>query len=309
MSLTSRIRSNSNVKRFFKKYFPEAEPFIKYVNADINRYALRDGLPVGAPGHVYGWVGTAFDYRARYYLKFTKYESLMAAQGGKVFGDQKEFEKNINAWLKKATQKSTRQTKALERDICLICLLLAKLEVVGRSQGFGDTSLILGQEHYPIVKMALTQKTIKDILVILRCHYPKDVVADLMRLSSMFRHNLKTWEIQWAELNPLFLGSPDVDGADADVVVNGVLIDFKCKKRKISINDLFQLIGYKILDYGNWYKIHAVGIYWGRQGQLRVWDFKRLLTALGCPSSGIRDLRKRFKRAAEKDLKEAWGYY
>ena len=109
-------------------------------------------------------------------------------------------------------------------------------------------------------------------------------------------------------MNPLFLGSSDVDGADADIVVNGVLIDFKCKKRKISINDIFQLLGYKILDYGNWYRIHAVGVYWGRQGQLRIWDFKRLLTALGCPSSGIRELRSKFKHAAEKDFKEAWLY-
>jgi hypothetical protein len=72
-----------------------------------------------------------------------------------------------------------------------------------------------------------------------------------------------------------------VGGADADLIVDGCLIDIKASVQpKINPEWLRQLAGYVLLDYTDEQRIHSVGIYMARQGVLLTWslaDFFSLL--------------------------------
>ncbi|MDQ0577881.1 ribosomal protein L13E [Streptomyces rishiriensis] len=82
---------------------------------------------------------------------------------------------------------------------------------------------------------------------------------------------------------PVFAGSADLGGADADFIVGGLLIDCKATTRPHTINRsaVQQLAGYLLLDYDNAYGIDQVGLYLSRQGALITWDVPEFLNALG----------------------------
>jgi hypothetical protein len=82
-------------------------------------------------------------------------------------------------------------------------------------------------------------------------------------------------------LNPTFKGSSDVDGADADLIVDGCLIDIKASMNsKINPEWLRQIVGYVLLDYDDTYQITSVGISMARQGMLFTWPLADLLSQL-----------------------------
>jgi hypothetical protein len=87
------------------------------------------------------------------------------------------------------------------------------------------------------------------------------LLQDLHELSSRF---YKRWEKAFAKpvtLNPTFEGSTLVGGADADIIVDGALIDFKASRqaRPVDREHLWQLLGYVLLDFEDVYNIHAIG--------------------------------------------------
>lgn len=310
MSLTSLIRSSdSHTKDFFVKHFPYVTEAAKLINQGLDGIKLLDCLPKNSPGHVYGWVGTAFDYRARYYLKVTPYRKLMAYNGGRIFETNDSFGRKLDDWVRKIRKPRKKLSASQVRNLCLLTLLLAKLEVLGRAYMAESPEVVLGAEHYPIVKEAIAQPTIAKTLKIIAAKYDPVVVKDLMTLSRAFHKNIDGWKIRHSVLNPVFYGSPDVGGADADMILGSVLVEIKCKKRAIGRNDLFQLIGYKLLDYHNWYGIDCLGIYFGRHGVLQYWPLRKLLKGLGCPIASVVELRKKFRRAVDKDMRFINGYF
>jgi hypothetical protein len=64
-------------------------------------------------------------------------------------------------------------------------------------------------------------------------------------------------------IDPSFALSGAVGGADADVIADGILIDFKTGKGRslVSAKEIYQLIGYALLDIDDRYKITGVGIH------------------------------------------------
>jgi hypothetical protein len=82
---------------------------------------------------------------------------------------------------------------------------------------------------------------------------------------------------------PVFAGSSDLGGADADFIVGGLLIDCKATTRPHTIqrSALQQLAGYLLLDYDDAYGIDRVGLYLARQGALIDWTVPEFLDALG----------------------------
>ncbi|MFE4830699.1 hypothetical protein [Streptomyces sp. NPDC056672] len=83
---------------------------------------------------------------------------------------------------------------------------------------------------------------------------------------------------------PVFSGSDDVGGADADFVVDGHLIDCKATTRPErfgSRKEVHQLAGYLLLDYENEYGLDRVCFYLSRQGQLVTWSTQEFLDLLG----------------------------
>ncbi len=95
-------------------------------------------------------------------------------------------------------------------------------------------------------------------------------------------------------------------GADADLVVAGLLVDFKAgcggKPRRdgtramsLAGTDVYQLLGYALMDFSDRYALRAVGIYAVRFGCLVQWPLAELLRqATGRGDAGLLALRGEF---------------
>ncbi|MFG2577531.1 hypothetical protein [Streptomyces sp. NPDC048481] len=105
---------------------------------------------------------------------------------------------------------------------------------------------------------------------------------------------------------PVFAGSADLGGADADFIVGGLLIDCKATARPHTINRsaVQQLAGYLLLDYDDAYGVDRVGLYLSRQGALITWNVPEFLGALGArvPLSQLRALLRDHLRQARRSM-------
>ncbi|MFC8875999.1 UvrD-helicase domain-containing protein [Streptomyces ardesiacus] len=105
---------------------------------------------------------------------------------------------------------------------------------------------------------------------------------------------------------PVFAGSSDLGGADADFIVGGLLIDCKATTRPHTIHRsaVQQLAGYLLLDYDDTYAINRVGLYLSRQGALITWPVPDFLNALGSrlPLPKLRTLLRDHLRRAQRTM-------
>jgi hypothetical protein len=84
----------------------------------------------------------------------------------------------------------------------------------------------------------------------------------------------------WA-IGPTFIGS-ELLHADADLVAGRMLLELKTSAKRLSlgIRDLFQLIGYALLDFTNEYRLDSIAIFSARYGYLATWPLQRILEDL-----------------------------
>jgi hypothetical protein len=94
---------------------------------------------------------------------------------------------------------------------------------------------------------------------------------------------------------PVFDGSADVGGADADLLVADSLIEIKAALQPDRLSDsmIWQLAGYLLLDYSDRWQIRRVGFYLSRIGWLMAWPVEEFLDLLGAGTS-LPVLRERF---------------
>ena len=102
-------------------------------------------------------------------------------------------------------------------------------------------------------------------------------------------------------LNPAFEGSQDVGGADADLILDGCLIDIKATVNpRVANLWIYQLLGYVLLDYSGQYQIDEVGFYLARQGVLLKLPLQELLNRLsGDLTTSLYDLRDDFHKVVQ----------
>jgi hypothetical protein len=96
--------------------------------------------------------------------------------------------------------------------------------------------------------------------------------------------NLRSLPAEHRICGPVFAGSTHVDGADADFILGGRLIDCKATVRpdRLGRAEVYQLVGYLLLDYDDTFRIDRLGLYPSRQGAFIDWrtdDFLGLLSA------------------------------
>lgn len=98
-------------------------------------------------------------------------------------------------------------------------------------------------------------------------------------------------------LNPTFFeGSMDVGGADGDLISGDALIDIKARmKPEVKADDLFQLLGYVLLDYEDMWAIRKVAVYLARQGRYLEWGLDELAGRAHAENDLAR-LRRSFRR-------------
>ncbi len=205
---------------------------------------------------------------------------------GSVYQDFFNGLDGLTNYVKPATR---RLPEAQEDELNRYCVVLALLEEVSRGVVYPNSPLF-AKEH----------TSVGDLLDI----PDADWIADMRNLSWRFYDNFNHLLSLPHSLNPNFDGSLDIGGADADLIVDGTLIDIKATiTQKIRPDWLWQLLGYVLLDYSDHHRINSIGLYMARQGILFQWDLEEAMRGLcsGDPPS-IEELRNEFEEIVKASL-------
>lgn len=304
-SLTGHLARASNpVRMFLFDVLPATA--VKPIN-DAVWAALAGGPRVAGAGLApweHALLGTAIDYRLRYWFGVTPATELVAALGVSrlpgfltdelggiefVSGCQ-SFMDGMDATATRLNTVGRRLDKDDEEILARHCLVLALLEQVGRV-GLRPGSPLLNR---PLASSPL------QLLDLARVEW----VDDLRDMAWLF-HGQAVHEglaAKPAALNPIFAGSRDVRGADADLIVDRCLIEIKSTiQARFTEPVLHQLLGYVLLDYADEYGIQSVGLYLARHGALLRWNLEQLLGKYAQPTE-LSALRARFRTFLQSPL-------
>ena len=252
--------------------------------------------PETSAGYAYSTIGTAVDYRLRYYFAVTPHEEFVAYKGAAYLAHfipnyidlAQEFFGRLTGVIASISPVGKRLAELEEHTINRYCYVLALLEQLTRSLRTWDSSALF--KH----------GTLNEWLSIPN----SQEITDLSELSWLFygkHHRLLSFP---HVLNPTFEGSNDVDGADADIIVNKLLVELKTTTRPTekTAEALYQLLGYALLDYADEYQINAVGLYMVRQGLLLQWNLESILENI---SLNFAELRSQFQEVAANSPRES----
>ena len=129
-------------------------------------------------------------------------------------------------------------------------------------------------------------------------------ITDLRNLISISNHKSLVPK-RYACLNPTFgYGSRLVGGADADLIIDGIMIDIKTTKKSTFSKEYYhQLVGYYILSLlgkvstgstsNDIAKVNRIGVYFSRYGILHTFQTKKIVT-----DPGFKKLVEVFERKA-----------
>ena len=315
MSLTSHLKQpQSPVRRFLLESFPNTGALVGQARKQLI------GIPTIRPdGSIpYGTIGTALDYRLRYYFALTPIQELVAWEGAaqlcgrpRVLSDgvaisnyipNEEGEPMLSqelidefftglAGLLDCVQPPRKKLEIHQEElIARYCIVLALFEEVFRAH---------------VAKSPLYNRrydTVTELLAITQPHW----LTDLCNLSWLFYDRFSYLLASPAVLNPIFDGSKDIGGADADLILDGYLLDIKTTLNpRVDPQWLYQLIGYVLLDFSDSFQLQGVGLYLARQGLLLKWPLYELIQAVtGGRAASLMELRSRFRELLQGMQKE-----
>lgn len=260
MSLTSLLKDSWELKDYLKTKFPTPK---------LN---LQSELKVHPLTNNYGGVGTAFDYlfraKMKYDNKYSKFEEigLIATQGFKrlqIRLSNKETPSNTLSIIEKRYKRAEKDFNDYHRTgeftdaVIESALFMAKLDLYVRAKYIDP--------NYESVNAL-------------------DIVDIRGMLNIVDKNQFQIRERCW--LNPAFGGSPLVNGADADIIIDDTLIDLKTSKYlKLDRDYINQIICYYVLSLMGGVNgkakdmpIKKVGIYFARYGELWVTPLSQLGT-------------------------------
>ncbi len=229
-----------------------------------------------------GTVGAAFDYAMRFELE-PLYDADLARA---AFRSHPATVNEIDAVIVAAQVASSIGDRTTVYRAAWALALLTEVYRVGPMPGS------------PLLDLKATGGFTAQNLLALA---PADAVRQLGSLAEIARTSV----IPKLE-RPLYLG-PTFDGstlcaADADVIANGFLLDFKTslgakvarpggRSDRLDLKDLYQLVSYALFDRSDTYRIRRVGIYSARFGHLVSWDLADLLEALAGTTVSVAEAR------------------
>lgn len=331
MSLTSHIKAgkNSPIGQFFLQRFPLTTNITKEANRQLQSattITLPNDQPL--PGWVYGTIGQAIDYRVRYSFAITPSYRLIAWYGAwklMRLSDRRKLSNKIIESGGSGVLLPNDHTTEVSEDASLsyysfevvdgffesLDTILTTIQPVGRKLTWEEERLLApycfvlglfeevfrtGQSYRDWNGVLLTpapRQSVEELLAL-----PKDAwIDDLCTLSMLFTERCSNYLGHHAILNPVFTGSNDVGGADADLIIGGCLRELKAHIHpKLDPSWLRQLAGYLLLDYTDKYHITDIGIYMVRQGMTFTWSAKEFLGKLtGNEQTSINTLRQEFQ--------------
>lgn len=244
MSLTS-VLQERDVREKFKEQF--IKPKIK----------LRKEILAPPRTQRYSLVGTAFDYLFRFYIKYHNPQAIerqwvadIAAQVSIPDGNFGHFEIQQILERAHAIYADYLATGEMIDEVLEVVLLLAQLDLVYR---VGRLDEDLGN---------VDKEDIADLRALISLVHPDTFKAKTICL-----------------LNPTFgEASQLVGGADADLVIDDLLLEIKTtKKLDLSLDHFLQLVGYYVLyrigsmnNAPQQLAIQRLGVYFSRYGELCI---------------------------------------
>jgi hypothetical protein len=86
-----------------------------------------------------------------------------------------------------------------------------------------------------------------------------------------------------------------IGGADGDLIAAGLLLELKTSaKLTLAAKDLYQLIGYALLDFDDEYKLAELGIFSARYAYMANWSLDALLEELAGRRVSVETVRREF---------------
>ncbi|MBL9007476.1 MAG: hypothetical protein JNJ46_24680 [Myxococcales bacterium] len=124
-------------------------------------------------------------------------------------------------------------------------------------------------------------------------------IDQLVRLRGVFETSLLPQLVQqkgpWS-IGPTFVGSKLLS-ADADLIIGGFLFELKVRTRhELQVQDLFQLVGYALLDFDDRYRLTDVAIFSARYAHLTKWHLSDLLAELAGRQVDLGAVREEFRQ-------------
>ena len=325
MSLTSHLDNKSSpIGQFIKQRFAHTGMLTKEPNRQLKNVQTYRPILQAGEQYPYGLIGTAIDYRIRYIFGITPYQKLVAwhgalklivkawesdndipfdwenipvrfplpsgasgnflelAEGPYSYKLVQAFFAGLDTVLQTVQPVGRLLEPEAERTLDRYCVVLSYFEQVFRSSAY-----LQGPLMQPTVK-----QSIAELLAL-----PQDAwLNDMSEMVSLFFDRYQPLLSRPHILNPTFAGSLDIGGADADLVVDGCLIDIKTTiSPQIKADFLYQLAGYLLLDYDDALHINAVAIYLARQGILFAWPVADFLQKLTEEDVSLIKLRREFQ--------------
>ena len=313
MSLAWHLRNyiDSKVGEFLYKRFSHTKSITFQVNKKLS---MGDRLLPSTSYCPYGTLDRAINYRIRYSFAMMPCQQLVAWRGaferlvwnsGVDFGvyiggpyssDVLEgFFENLDTTLKLLQPVGRHPDVEEEEELARYCFVLALLEEVFCNKSYQYSPLVTPKP----------KKALDELLAI-----PQEGwIDDLCDLFALFYERYAHMLQLPHTINPTFEGCYDVGPANADIIIDGCLIEIKASGEQ-SIRPIWlrHLVGCILLDYKDVHQLHSVGIYMARQGKLVSWhldEFLQLLT--GEPNVKVATLRQEF-RACCKLSPSPWFY-
>lgn len=291
MSLTSHLDIKDDpIRLFLRERFPHTKPLITALRAAIA------GVETTRPQGTVPWslIGMAIDRRIRGYFAPVDFQGIAGTgiqwlwrKGGwdlrMIVGGE------LEEWAAGLGSPGRRLDRAEEERLCRFCLMLAMFEAVFRS----------GEAPQPLRAVDPDALTTEAFLAIPEQPW----VDDLCQLSWAFYEVSADRLGSPVILNPVFAGSSDVGGADADLVLEGCLLEIKTALdlKRSRPEWFYQLLGYVLLDYEDAHKITDLGFYLARQATYVRWPLEDFLeTMAGGEAASRAALRSTFRRVTQR---------
>ncbi|MGN5648940.1 hypothetical protein [Bacillus sp. Brlt_9] len=288
MSLNSMLTGSKKNEKKFQAIIKEVTPNRNDFQTLSGNTAFSDGYDMLVPytlenSYNAKIVGTAFDYIAR----------LMIARI--VINNREDF------FTELAAEKGLNEMKRFLGEDNDITVKLEKIhkKAINLMRDF----VVNGNDFQTIIKVSCF---LANLECVYRNHRPPvnirkslfsppsdDIARELEAMCKVFEEKFLVPEIVHEEskvvYNPNFgLASLMVNGADGDVIIDGVLYDFKTGRSFVySSENAAQLIGYYLLneislvaehfDYrGSYFDIEKVALYKARYGETEYFDLKNI---------------------------------
>lgn len=320
MSLTSGIHCpRTPLRRFLDRELSAgAHPLRKSFRArDQGEQILLPGPGVGTEA---GNVGTAIDYRLR--LAFTTAEPVdhVVRAGILLTGtydsdpsqQMRAVGEELAARLEETVLSLQLDNRELpmdrahdeEEDLARLLIAAAWYQVNYRNPyGFAYTPLAITAREDP------GAFTLDRLLRLPHRDMVADVVAQLYKAADGPLDALRA-RTRPEDCTPGPTFPTDRITADADLAIDGLLLDFKSTRytRTLRQAEAWQLIGYLLLDTTDQYRIDTVGLYLSRSGTLASWPVEEYLELLGACRRDLAVFRNAFTELLEGCTADAEPY-